>query len=360
MIASTEAFEPLWHDRLDCVHLEAILESISLKNIPSLSGLAVKSSTGRILPYYVEGYDVFDSQGVMVGVEPKGLEVRTPVTDDSKEAVRLLRLLRQRLADALSPIGLALIALSHHPVETVFTGSQQHRSPSRWIWAKEAMFNYAAHVNISLPDDLQSYIDIDDLHAKVDYYGPALAAISVAAPFYDGHLWKIGDRIGKSKRIHRRSRVAPAFVYYPNQNHRLEFKSFDMSSRDDDFHAYILLWLALVLEDRLAGRGTQRTRLRDMNTASIYGLESDKLYRRANEIACAATRILPKWGFDDEPLSSLFSRMQLRRSPADEMIEWALDGEPITEIMQRLAIQSRIQRLRPFESPCFASNVGLQ
>ncbi len=39
---------------------------------------------------------------------------------------------------------------------------------------------------------------VDDLEAKINYYAPALSAVTTAAPFADGKLWEIRGKIGKS------------------------------------------------------------------------------------------------------------------------------------------------------------------
>ena len=91
-------------------------------------------------------------------------------------------------------------------------------------------------------------LDQHDLHGKVNYYAPVLTALSLAAPLYRGDLWRIRGRIGKSVRTHHRSTIAPAISIHPKKSLRLEFKPF----------CYFLLWLALIVDEKLEGRAPSR------------------------------------------------------------------------------------------------------
>ena len=89
----------------------------------------------------------------------------------------------------------------------------------------QAMVTYGPDLNVSLPPELNERLDFADLHAKVNYYAPALTALSLASPFYLGRLWKIRGRVGKSIRTYRRSVIAPAIELHPQEAGRLEYKS---------------------------------------------------------------------------------------------------------------------------------------
>ena len=67
----------------------------------------------------------------------------------------------------------------------------------------------------------QVVLDVRALHAKVNYYAPALTALTLASPLSQGELWTIRGRVGKSIRTYRRSVLAPAIEI---QN----FRPFDM------------------------------------------------------------------------------------------------------------------------------------
>jgi hypothetical protein len=55
----------------------------------------------------------------------------------------------------------------------------------------EAMTTYGPDINVSVPPEVAARIDLHDLHGKVNYYAPALTALTVASPLYRGDLWRI-------------------------------------------------------------------------------------------------------------------------------------------------------------------------
>ena len=125
---------------------------------------------------------------------PKGIEIRTPPCASIAETLELLATLHERLQDALAGHGLRAVALSHHPVEDHFEGPQGTRPHDRWQWCMQAMLTYGPDINISLPHHLAARIDEADLFAKVNYYAPALAALSLASPFHRGKPWIVWGR----------------------------------------------------------------------------------------------------------------------------------------------------------------------
>src|SRR5262249_28004512 len=163
-------------------------------------------------------------------------------------------------------------------------------------------------LNLSLPPDLTERLDLADLDAKVNYYAPALTAFSVASPFYRGEPWAIRGRRGKSIRTYRRSVVAPAIEVHLEEAGRLEFKTFEMSWRLEDFHAYFLLWLELLLDPSLKGRASRQTRVYDLGAVARFGLEAETVPERAAEVLGGALKVLPSWGFSVRPLDRLIDR----------------------------------------------------
>ena len=74
------------------------------------------------------------------------------------------------------------------------------------------MTTYGPDINVSFPEEITQKLfgNIDDLHLKVNYYAPAMAALSLAAPFFGGAPWIIKGERGKSFRTFKRSVIAPA------------------------------------------------------------------------------------------------------------------------------------------------------
>src|SRR5437588_404990 len=74
-----------------------------------------------------------------------------------------------------------------------------------------------------------SHANLRDLNEKVNYYIPALTALTLASPLRQGELWSIRGRVGKSVRTYHRSVAAPAIEIHPDESLRLELKPFEMT-----------------------------------------------------------------------------------------------------------------------------------
>jgi carboxylate-amine ligase len=274
-------------------------------------------------------------------LRPKGIEIRTPPCDSIAETLDLLATLHDRLLGALALRGLSAVALSHHPTEDHFEGPQGTRPHDRWQWCMQAMLTYGPDINISLPPHLAARIDTADLHAKVNYYGPALAALSLASPLHRGRPWIVCGRVGKSLRTYRRSVVGQALRVHPRQGGRLEFKSFEMTHRLGDFHAYLLLWLALLLDDGLAGRASNQSRVYDLGAVACDGLAVDHVRDRAVEVLDRASQVLPAWGFDPAALEPFEDRVAARRVPADEILVLYEHEQSLSGVLRHLSVLHR-------------------
>lgn len=321
MLVDAATFRPLWHRDLSFVELDEALESIPFDDLPLLHGLDLEPPHRKLMPFAVEGYHVPDPDMNPIDLLPKGIEIRTPVCSSIGECLECLRTLHDRLRGALVERGYRLVSLSHHPIEYAFEGPQNKRRYDFWQWAMEVMVTYGPDVNISLPRELNDRLDFNDLHAKVNYYGPAMAAVSLASPLYRGGLWTIRGQVGKSIRTHRRSVIAPAIELHPHENGRLEFKLFEATNRLADYHAYFLLWLTVLLDDGLRGRAHNQTRVYDLGAVARFGMEAESVRERATELLTAAPAVLEKHGFDTSPLEEFRRRVATGRLPADDIID---------------------------------------
>ena len=335
LLVDARSFEPLWHPQLRFDELYAILEGIRADDF-SRDGLDVEPLHREALPFIVEGYHLPDAELKPVDMLPKGIEIRTPACSSIEDCLGALRTLHQRLQRALGQRGYCAAALSFHPVESHFQGPQNKRRYDFWQWAMEAMTTYGPDVNVSLPTDLGERLDLADLDAKVNYYAPALTALTLASPLYRGELWRIRGRVGKSVRTYHRSAVAPAIEVHPDENLRLEFKTFDMSSSLADYHNYFLVWLALLLDDRLAGRATTETRIYDMGQVARDGLEAETVRKRCDEVLSRAPQVLGNWGFDPAPLRLFQDRLDGGRLPADDIIALYEREKCVSGVMRHL------------------------
>lgn len=172
LLVDVATFRSLWFRDLSFARLNEALESISLDDLPPLDGLDLEPPHRKLMPFAVEGYHVPDPDMNPIDLWPKGIEIRTPVCASIEICLECLQVLHQRLQAALERLGYQAVALSHHPTEDQFEASQNKRRYDFWQWAMQAMRTYGPDVNISLPAHLNAVLDVEDLHAKANYYAP--------------------------------------------------------------------------------------------------------------------------------------------------------------------------------------------
>ena len=320
LLVDLESFRPLWYPDLRFHELNAALESIAIGDLPVLEGLELEVPHRKLMPYVVEGYHVPDPDLNPTDVLPKGIEIRTPVCHSIEECLSCLEVLHERLQASLANLGYQAATVSHHPLQYHFEGPQNKRRHDFWQWAMQAMLTYGPDVNVSLPTDLAVKLDTADLHAKVNYYAPALTALTLASPIYRGELWMIRGQVGKSIRTYRRSVIAPAIELHPKENGRMEFKTFEATPRLDDLHAYFLFWLELLLDNGLRGRASDQSRIYDLGCVARQGLDAETVRDRAGEVLDRAPAVLGAHGFDPAPLGAFSERLTNGTLPADELI----------------------------------------
>jgi carboxylate-amine ligase len=248
------------------------------------------------------------------------------------------------MQSSLAGLGYTAVAMSHHPVEDQFEAPQNKRRHDFWQWAMLAMTTYGPDVNVSLPATLNDRLDPTDLHAKVNYYAPALTALTLASPFVRGGLWQFRGRVGKSIRTHRRSVIAPAIELHPEEAGRLEYKTFEATSSLDDLHAYFLLWLELLLDDGLRGRASEQTRIYDLGAVAHDGLAAETVAGRTAEVLDRAPGVLAVHGFDPGPLEPFRRRLETGRLPADDLVDLFEREGSIPGVLRHLSAAAEQRR----------------
>jgi carboxylate-amine ligase len=319
LLVDAETYRPLWHPDLSFGTLNAALEAIPIGDLPSLRGLEVEPPHRKAMPFVVEGYHLPDPDFNPIDLLPKGVEIRTPVCATIADCLAWQAELLRRLETAMAELGWRPVALSHHPVADNFEGPQNKRRYDYWQWAMRAMTTYGPDVNISVPEHRARRLDASDLFAKVNYYAPALTALTLASPICGGGLWETRGRTGKSYRTHRRSVFGAALELHPEEAGRMEFKTFEMTHRLEDFHAYFLLWLALLLDDGLTGRADDQDRVYDLGQVARDGLEAETVQERAAAVLDRAPDVLVAHAFDPSPLEAFRHRLEIGYLPADEI-----------------------------------------
>jgi hypothetical protein len=337
MLVEAETFRPLWHPDLSFDELNAAFEAIPIADLPPLDGLELESPHSKLMPFVVEGYHLPAPELSPHEVLPKGVEIRTPVCPSIEKCLECLRVLHGRMQAALGSLCYQTATVSHHPVEDRFEGPQNKRRHDYWQWAMLAMTTYGPDVNVSLPAPLNDRLDPADLHAKVNYYSPAMTALTLASPFRRGGLWEVRGRTGKSFRTHRRSVIAPAIELHPEEAGRLEYKTFEATNSMGDLHAYFLLWLELLLDDGLRGRASDQSRIYDLGAVARDGLAAETVAERAAEVLDRAPDVLSGRGFDPRPLESFRHRLETGRLPADDLIDLFEREGSIPGVLRSLA-----------------------
>lgn len=343
LLVDADTLAPLWHQDLRFDQLNGLLESIPFDDMPSCSKMPLRPPHRKAMPFLVSGHASHDAETGNVDVMTKGVEIRTPASSSPRHTLSILRELRSRLADALWGIGLRPVSLSYHPnAPSPASEMGADRQPDV-EGAMEALSYYGLQVRIGLPPGLQARLDIDDLHGKVRHYAPGLAAFSLAAPFCDSGVWDTGEGTGKSRHIARRARFSPSLTYEADDAANLVFGGLDASCRDADIHAYLLLWLALVLDDTLASRGTIESYRRDMGRMARLGFDDPATRARASVLLESAPQVLERWGIQTTPLAPMRERLERRRTLADDFVDWYRAAGTMKPVIEKLAVRARVR-----------------
>lgn len=321
LVVDYPSLKPLWYKDLPFKKLNAILEDIPFEDIEGRFDLfQLEAPAKKLMPFVVEGYHLPDKDFNMVDVLPKGLEIRTPVCDSIEKTLDAYKKLHLRMQKVLEGFNLKAVSLSHHPIEWQFEGPCNKRRYDYWIWAMEVMTTYGPDINVSIPASLLRNFDKKDFELKVNYYAPAFTALSVGSPFFKGDLWKTREGFGKSYRTHKRSVIAPPIEFHGDEENRFEFKVFDMTPYEKDFHAYFLLFLILILNKDLKGRSDKATRIYEMGEAARLGLDAFGMKEKLAEVLKEGRLVLAQYGFDFTPLNWIENRIENNWTLADELI----------------------------------------
>lgn len=340
MLADHKDFRPLWYKDVTFKTLDDLFTQISLEGIPSLDGLSAEPPHSKLMPFIVEGYGIPDAEMKIIDAYPKGVEIRTPVCNSVDETLAVYKELYQRVRSALDTKGMVPVAISHHPTESKFSGPQNKRRHDFWMWAQEVMTTYGPDINVSFPDEINKRLfrDLESLNLKVNYYAPAMAALSLASPFFEGGPWMMKGQRGKSYRTFKRSVIAPAIELHADENFRIEFKVFEMSRDLADFEAYFLLVLGLFLSDNLKGKASNQERIYDLGAVARFGLHAPGMDVVLGDLFGQAEKVLPLFGFSTAPLKRLHERFEKRQHIADDMLNLFDKTQSIPAVLKEYSI----------------------
>jgi len=314
IISSLESLECLSYLDITFEEIEKIIDNVVFDDLPGdFSVLEIEAPMKKASPVIIEGYGLVDEDFKVFDMLPKGIEIRTSVCSSIDECLYVQKTLFNRVKKELNKNGLDLIALSHHPTLKNFHGPQNKRRYDWWQWAMQVMTTYGPDINISVPTHLLKDFDLEAFDEKVNYYSPALTALSCASPLFDGQIWE-----GVSMRTHKRSIVAPAIEYHSDEDNRLEFKFFDMSPNLYDYEAYFLIALSLVLNKDLKGKADKATRIYELGQVAKHGLQTPNVMTKLYDFFENTEATLKKHGFCTDQLARVYQRMRTKMTLADE------------------------------------------
>jgi hypothetical protein len=339
LLVDADTHAPLWHADLSFGHLIEILEAIPIDDLPSCAGMPATYPERKAIPFFVAGPRPTDDLSDGAAMPVKGVGIVTPDGNSPRHVLSILRELRSRLADTLWDQGLRPVPLAYHPQARASAGSATRSEDPR----SEEMLTYGTRVRVGLPAAVQARFDLDDLQGKVCHYGPGLSVFSLAAPFCGDGVWHTGEGIGKSCHIGRRALDPAPLAIGADRAANLEYGALDSGCRDADVHAYLLLWLALLLDDTLAGRGSPDSYRRDLDRAAKLGFDDPAARARAGILLEAAPAALQRRGLPAEPLETLGERLRHRRSPADDYLDWYARAGALAPVLEKLAVRPRVR-----------------
>ena len=336
MLADKNDFRPLWYKDVTFKTIDDLFTQISLDGIPSLEGLSAEPPHQKLMPFIVEGYGVPDAEMKIIDAYPKGIEIRTPVCQSIDQTLAVYKELYQRVRTSLATKDIVPVAISHHPVESKFSGPQNKRRHDFWMWAQEVMTTYGPDINVSFPQEITQKLfnDLETLNLKLNYYAPAMAALSLASPFFEGKPWMIKGQRGPSYRTFKRSVIAPAIELHADENFRIEFKVFEMSRDVADFEAYFHLVLGLFLSDNLKGLASNQERIYDSGAVARFGLKAQGVGAALGELFLECEKVLPKYGFSTQPLKRLHQRLERCEHIADDMLRIYDETQSIPSVLK--------------------------
>ena len=110
----------MWYQDLSFTKLNKLINQDTA--VFSAKGLRLEPPHLSPSPYIVEGYHITDAQYHPIDILPKGIEIRTPVTNDLHKCLQNYKKLYSHLVNTLDKSSYRLSTLSHHPVANNFSG----------------------------------------------------------------------------------------------------------------------------------------------------------------------------------------------------------------------------------------------
>ncbi|CAN5325115.1 hypothetical protein BH10CYA1_BH10CYA1_29830 [soil metagenome] len=335
LLVDSLSYKPLGYRTLNFQTLLKLVDQIPTNDC-SRQGFNKKPLHNHISPFLIEGYTLTGADMKPVDLLPKGIEIRTPLTNSFESSTNSLEDLYGRLKTQLLRANMNAAMLSYHPSEPRIVAPRNYERHDYWQWALTATTTYGPDINISLPKYLEEKVNIERINGRVNYYAPAAIALTFASPIRDSNLWVVDGQVGKSVRTFERSKWAPIFYVHEKPSLRFEFKGFEMSRRLNDYHAMFLIALALLLDESLAGSESDQSRVAALEILAVSGLEDEQIRERAALILESAERIARQFGLQRDSLDEFWKRLKTQRLPSDQIAETFTRTQSIEQTLQTL------------------------
>lgn len=300
--------------------------------------------------WYIEGFERFNEQGEYLLTKIKGFEIRTPICTSIPEAVTVLQKDFLQWQQEAAKYGYRSATTSFNPFLTSFKPEpplnewevKARHSPEEQT-AFIHMLTYGPDVSFSHPD--LSKEQIIAIGKKLTYYSPYIVPFSFSAPFHEGTAWG-----GRSYRTFYRTGKRPACLVFledeadllhtnptltdkariPAEVGRIEFKAFDTVADITLYGSFLALIIGIALDKTLKGEAEVPDAMLHQQSAT-GGFADDAIYKVALEVFEAASNAVPQEL--QEMMEVLRPMIDLRRTPADPMIEEYKNGKSIIDII---------------------------
>lgn len=312
-------FRPLFAEDLNFENLRDCVDSIPTVDLGT-DGFNIKPLHKHANPYLIEGYYLTDDNMKPHTLLPKGIEVRTPVRASIDETIKVLADATERLRSRLeAEFGYHLCTISHHPTKSNFQAAPNYKRHDYWQWALAAMTTFGPDINISLPKNIAAEVDQNSLNERINFYMPAVVALTFSSPLIDGKLWKEDGIAGRSVRTYKRSQWAPLYYVHSEPALRFEFKGFEMPLQMSDYRAFFLISLALLIDLTLSMKSADEERIANLRYFAVHGLETEASRTCARTLLKAAERTALRLALDATCLAPLWRRLEAGNVPSDQI-----------------------------------------
>lgn len=304
--------------------------------------------------WYIEGFERFMDSDEVVDCQPKGIEIRTAIHANIRDAIHELTQNFNLLCGVAAEMGFLPVLTSFHPYKTAF-----EPDPPLNAYELQALQAYpdeqTAHIHmVTYGPDLNisragvSIEHLIEIGKKLTYYSPYMIPFSYSSPFYNGGLWQ-GLSVRTFIRTGKRS-SARVFVQHkdqlidcvpsltqvarlPAEVGRIEFKAFDSCDDFSTYAALLALLKGLILDESLPGRAIVPDASLHQRSAQA-GFWDEDILANATAVVQAAERAL-QGDPDVNLLAPLTIMLTDRRTLSHTFIDWFKDVGSIEEVLKK-------------------------